>query len=391
MSLNEQPCEAPSKAAVPGGRGLRIGIVTVWRWICRQDNYGSLLQAYALQRTLQGLGHRPEVIRLASAREERRRAWSPPTPYLRLRMWLAGGRKRRSYRVRLLRALHPRGFQRFAHDWLTLSDWNAEGADLPPGAWAPYDALVAGSDQIWFDPEPWYFLAGEGPRRRVAYAASRPWETPSEAFAQAFRTWAPGLTAIGVREEDGVACCAALGRRPTWVADPTLLLTEAQWRAFAGEAPRRRVAYFVRDFPAAVRQTLAARVRRLGGCAAWVGVQGVEADLALHDAWPDPQRWVALLASAEEVVTNSFHGLCFAVLFRRPFAVLCPERSPRQMSLLRRLGLEAHRASCPEEVEAILARPVDWSAVTARLEAFRAESLAFLREALAPRTQKESL
>lgn len=391
MSLNEHPCEVPPTLVEAGGKGLRIGIVTVWQWICRQDNYGSLLQAYALQRTLQRLGHRPEVVRLASAREERRRAWSPPTPYLRLRMWFAVGRKRRSYRVRLRRALHPRGFMRFAREHLALSEWNAAGETLPPGAWGRYDALVAGSDQIWLDPEPWYFLAGEGPCRRVAYAASRPWETPSEAFTRAFRAWAPGLSAISVREEEGVACCAALGRRPAWVADPTLLLTEAQWRAFAGEAPRRRVAYFVREFPAAVRRLLAARAERLGGSAAWVGVQGAEADLCPpHDAWPTPQQWVALLASAEEVVTNSFHGLCFAVLFRRPFAVLCPERSPRQMSLLRRLGLEAHCASRPEEVEAILARPIDWPAVAARLEAFRAASLTFLQEALEPRTQKES-
>lgn len=390
MSLEEQPCETPSEAAITVGQGLRIGIVTVWQWICRQDNYGSLLQAYALQKTLQRFGHRPEVVRLASTQEERRRIWSPPTLYLRLRMWLAHGRKRRSYRIRLMRALHPRGFFQFACDWLTLSSWNAAGADLPPEAWKRYDALVAGSDQIWFDPEPWYFLAGEGPRRRVIYAASRPWGTPSEAFAHAFRTWAPGLTSISVREEEGVACCAALGRRSTWVADPTLLLTEAQWRAFAGTAPRRRVAYFVRDFPVAVRQMLAARVKRLGGYAAWVGVQGAEADLGSpYDTWPTPLQWVALLASAEEVVTNSFHGLCFAVLFRRPFAVLCQEDAPRQMSLLRRLGLETRRASRPEEVEAILARPIDWPAVTARLETFRTESLAFLREALEEPSTRE--
>lgn len=93
--------------------------------------------------------------------------------------------------------------------------------------------------------------------------------------------------------------------------------------------------------------------------------------------------WLALSAWNEEVVTNSFHGLCFAVLFRRPFAVLCAKPSPRHESLLRRLGLEAHCVSRPEEVEAILARPVDWAAVTARLEAFRAESIDFLRASLA--------
>ena len=363
---------------------LRIGIVTVWRWICRQDNYGSLLQAWALQQALLRMGHAPEVLRLATDEEERYRethasAWRYA---LRARCSLSK-KRRRKYRVLALRAAHPRGFMAFARERLRLSAWNlSEG--FGPERWKDYDAALAGSDQIWLDLTPEHFLASPGtPARRVAYAVSRPWQRDAEAFERAFRAWAPGLTALGIREREGVALCAALGRQGTHVADSVLLLEAACWRELMAAAPRSAVAYFSEAFPAALRRTLGARCARKGMRAAWVGMQGAEADIpAAFAAWPTPQEWVGLLAAADEIVTNSFHGLCFAILFERPFAVICPPDAARQMSLLRRLGLEAHRTEAAEEVEGILEREVDWRAVRAKLAAFREESLRFLREAL---------
>ena len=343
-----------------------------------------LLQAWALQQALLRMGHAPEVLRLATDEEERYRETHASAWRYALRARCSLSRKRRrKYRVLALRAAHPRGFMAFARERLRLSAWNlSEG--FGPERWKDYDAALAGSDQIWLDLTPEHFLASPGtPARRVAYAVSRPWQRDAEAFERAFRAWAPGLTALGIREQEGVALCAALGRRGTHVADPVLLLEADRWRELMAAAPRSAVAYFSEAFPAALRRTLGARCARKGMRAAWVGMQGAEADIpAAFAAWPTPQEWVGLLAAADEIVTNSFHGLCFAILFERPFAVICPPDAARQMSLLRRLGLEAHRTEAAEEVEDILEREVDWRAVRAKLAAFRDESLRFLREAL---------
>jgi hypothetical protein len=90
------------------------------------------------------------------------------------------------------------------------------------------------------------------------------------------------------------------------------------------------------------------------------------------------------MSTANQVVTNSFHGLCFAIIFHRPFVVYCPpEKSPtRQLNLLTRVGLENRLVRSLDQLDDVFNVEINWAEVDSRLEKERAQSLAFLECAL---------
>ncbi len=207
----------------------KIGIITVWKWICRQDNYGSVLQAWALKTVLERLGYQPEILRLASTQEERYREDALRVKFKYLRLLFTWGRKRRKLLTRIRRFEHPCRFMELVRKELPLPSWNASLAEASERSYEAYDALIVGSDQVWSGVVPVYFLnVRPGPELRLAYAVSRNWPKGGECFADALCQWIKGKGyTIGCREKIGVDVCIRGGIPATWVCDPTLLLANA--------------------------------------------------------------------------------------------------------------------------------------------------------------------
>ena len=367
-----------------------VGILTIWQWICRQDNYGSLLQAYALQHTLKEMGLNPIVLRCASNAEETFREKLKPPFYYWVKSIFSSKKKRRRAIERYFQTRYPRHFMVFAQKHLNLSPFNFALDDFENIDLRELDALVVGSDQVWISPHPTYLCASTyRPKLCISYAASADW-SQTERFNHAFNQLNHHLTAISLREQEGVALCHALGRPDAkWVLDPTLLLSSETWRNLQDSAnvPQGGIAaYMVKDFPEEQQQHLKQYAKTCNTTCWTVGVQGAEGDLlkTKNTLWLSPQQWLAWIASSELVVTNSFHGLCFAILFHRPFVAFCPpDRSPhRYLNLLSRLGLEDRLIHSLDRISAISANPINWEAVDQRLETARVASIDFLSQAL---------
>jgi len=102
-------------------------------------------------------------------------------------------------------------------------------------------------------------------------------------------------------------------------------------------------------------------------------------------------QWLNNIEMAESVITNSFHGTVFAILFHKPFFALPifftgHPRNERVISLLKKTNLEYRLLNgneTKEEIEEILYRPVDWEQVDKILEEWRTYSANWLRDALA--------
>jgi hypothetical protein len=101
--------------------------------------------------------------------------------------------------------------------------------------------------------------------------------------------------------------------------------------------------------------------------------------------YPDPAEWVALVKNARFVVTNSFHGTVFSLLFKKPFIVagLTGDKATanaRAIHLLRAVGLENRFAPSfsAEHTEALMAQEIDWAAVDQRLADLRQAGNEFL-------------
>ena len=316
----------------------KIALYTIFR--C--TNYGAVLQAHALAKMLRAmLGE--ESIDVLNHRMDPRdthllgKITNPDTP------WFQRWRNRRKFAARYFRpdlfearrAKTIRLIEEHIRPTARLYKRPEELREMPA-----YSTVVVGSDQIWnpglnHDFGRNQYLATDLPegQDRVAYAASFGVSEIPESFRGEYASALGRFRRITVREETGAAICESLlGRRPPVVLDPTMLLSADEWRAAvarrgasAAEKPYA-AAYWVRSVTQADVDALAA-FSRASGLAVRLMSAGPLAKLAFpEEVVPyvdaDPFDFVSAVADSSAVVTDSFHGLQFAVHFRRPFAAL---------------------------------------------------------------------
>lgn len=100
-----------------------------------------------------------------------------------------------------------------------------------------------------------------------------------------------------------------------------------------------------------------------------------------------PVQWMEHIAASRFVVTDSFHGCVFSILFHKPFVVFnnSTRGSVRMTSLLRLLQLEERLVSSSSEFEErrnLLLQDIDYCKVDILLKEKRVSSLSFLDAAL---------
>ena len=367
----------------------RVGIVT----INDDTNYGNRLQNFALQEVIRSLGCEPET--LVNRPPAWDRALLAPRIAHELRHDVAGLARRAVARIRArvgrerpqapsFLAQRRAAIGGFARAHIDSSPHRF--SEMPAEYWADrYDCAVAGSDQVW---NPTYrraqgidFLDFLSEPRRIAYAASFGVEQVPGFLRSRYRAWLRDIPHLSVRESTGRRIVADLtGRDVPVVLDPTLLVERSVWdRLTEQREPITDGPYAVRFFLGRPTPTQDAWVRRHADDAALPVVDLYDLD---HEAFAgvDPAGFVAAIARAEVVYTDSFHAGIFALLHRRPVVLRTRfHRDARWQELLSQNELSTRQTGVGG-LQAIT--DVDWAAVEARRESLRIESLAFLRAAL---------
>ncbi len=302
---------------------MRIGILTYW-W--SQENYGQVLQAYALLHFLRSMGHDAFLIRYRPATHR----ISPiywlkyiilyllrPAHRQRHRTW------RRINRIEREEArLHPRHFNDFRRNYLpaTSHEYNARRlASNPPQA----DAYICGSDQIWANFDPIFFLqfGGKGVRR-IAYAPSFGGHhclTTRERHkvTAALRDFC----FISSRERSGIEVLHELGfSEATIQPDPTLLLSADIFHKLAIPVTpvKRYLLLYLLGNETAVNVNEIYNFAEINNLEVrYVASQG-RTD-KFPKLYPTIEEWLGLIDGAAFVLTNSFHGTIFCLHFNRPF------------------------------------------------------------------------
>lgn len=392
-------------------RNLRIGIISLYGWLKLWDNYGTLLQNFALQTYLQQRGHTTFWIRTRSTQvvqNKRERITSELIRHLRILVrFLLTPILGRPYSKRLatFNKRNPRHFEEFIrrHTPTTLQEFSMEElVDNPPVV----DALIVGSDQVWRDVTKINFL-GFGPRevRRIAYAVSAPWPVLDESWLQDASQFTPQLNAVSVREAEGLAVCKKLEiEDAVHVIDPVLLLKEEHYLSIIrndGEDRNYRnsfiLGYFVniRAINQIPWQSIVGFANTGGYELKVVPMQGAELVIPeKHVFTPSPSAWLNAFHKADFVVTNSYHGALFAIIMKKPFIVFlqsgvkAPENC-RFTSALEPLGLgdrilarDSWQKITASELALQMSRPIDWDRVDLALTKWRRSSTKFLGEAL---------
>lgn len=361
---------------------MRIGIVTQ----PLEMNYGGILQNWALQQVLKRLGHEPITIDAFQRYAGLHIVYRNIANFC---QWVVRWRCKGHFSLHLpyCGAVRQEFTGAFIEDHIikTRPIWDYERSLIDDYT---LDALIVGSDQVWrrnfceSHLTDMYLDFAKGlPVKRVAYAASfgvdewnyNPEQT--EACARLLQQF----DAVSVREESGVGLCREyLGVNAQCVLDPTLLLKAEDYEEIVDkehEAGEPYLAVYCLD-KTPVKVDFFNRLAQERGLVVRYFSTGWSAKLSVG-------QWMAIFKNASMVVTDSFHGTVFSILFGKEFYTLCnPNRgNSRMLNLLSKLGLENHMLSDTEPVEPAQ-RDIDWAVVHDRLDAFRRESIDFLKTAL---------
>lgn len=372
--------------------------VSIMTWYS-YENYGSVLQAVALNRVISDLGYKAVDI-----------AYDPSFG----RATHEGARLSFASKVIRKIANNARGifpansidksqlFNSFVSRFLTLTD-DLESKEALSLFSNCFDAYVCGSDQIWsprcFDSSYYLDFVGDS-QRMVAYAPSfgcdslEPFSSGDQ-IASLLRRF----NSIGVREASAVDIVErCTGRKPLVVLDPTLLLDGKEWERFATQISENEpycLIYLLGSDNCNLK--CAQEIARANGLRpVLVPVFKRDQKLDYCARFPiGPAEFLSLVSHANLVCTDSFHGMVFSTIFQKDFIAFerfdpnsSDSQNTRVYSFLEMAGAEdallpRHELS---EWEKHVGGSLDYSYINRRIEAKRSESIGYLRSALARAT-----
>lgn len=376
---------------------MRVAIVT----LPLHTNYGGLLQAYALKTCLEGLGHETTVLDLEEKMPAPQLVKAPFIYARRMLLRLAkGSAAPEVFRERRFKAELPvvsANTKCFVDKYIeprTLRSYS----EVSRG---DYDAFVVGSDQVW---RPRYFPGVEDAFLRFA----KGWDVKRVAYAASFGTdeleyenpmldncvrLLGEFDAVSVREESGARMCSEWFDRDDVVhaLDPVMLLDADVYRTLASgveghPAKDKLVTYFLDNDPH--KQSIVDFIAGAGSMDVHdISVRPYDRNLPLEKrVVPSVEQWLAGLADAEFVVTDSFHGCVLAILLHKRFVVVgnSSRGLARMQSLVDMFGLDQRLVQgidSEDDGEYFLSEP-DWAEVDRLLAVRRDESLEYLKNNL---------
>ncbi|MBR3241345.1 MAG: polysaccharide pyruvyl transferase family protein [Parasporobacterium sp.] len=372
---------------------MKIGIIT----IAYGENYGNRLQNYALQEILVSLGVKAETIKDISPH-----GWSLKKRIeIACREFISNIIKRKI--IRYKRAL---SFSVFNKKYIKYSKIKFGYKSSYLSLNRTYDYFIIGSDQVWnthFDDiriKIYNMLAGfaEG-NKRIAYAASFGQASIKKGCEQYFESELPLFKKISVREISGVELVKKCNAQAVVTLDPTMLINKDQWNRI--ERKPKMVPggeYVVTYLFNQNDDRMKEYIRIVAGTKHIVNIFDIFVEQKnidnpdIYSAAPDEFVW--LISHASCVLTDSYHGAVFSIIFHKPFIVFDRlidgqdgKMGGRIDTLLSTFGLE----SCRGDINNPTGLPVepDWEKVDRILEKEREKSLQFLKNALDLESQNE--
>ena len=217
------------------------------------------------------------------------------------------------------------------------------------GAQEDYALFVAGSDQVWNNKlsgmDPAYMLVFAREQQRYSYACSLGFDAFPEGTKELYREWLSGMQCISLRETRSVDLMETIGYEARADLDPTLLLDREEWERFMAPANRPEPYIFVYTVDGDINLLNAARElsARTGVKILYLNNEYRKNRDIPRVRYSTPEEFVGLFAGAEYVLTNSFHGTAFSMIFGKKFKVeleTVKKFNVRSRDLLMNCGLQ---------------------------------------------------
>ena len=370
---------------------MKIKTATV-TWIS-WNNYGSYLQAYALQRIITSMGYDNAIISDERIVYPHSSITSGAVPFFK-RVYIFFRRRLRRLSIHEQKTAEiNKRFLHFKKHFLVIENAFQKAEELDER----YDIFIAGSDQIWVPTEdvfrPFYYL-NFSQKKKISYAVSlnSAGEYP-ESFKQRVSNLLQDFSYISVREESGKVLLGSFIDKPIEVClDPTLLLTPSEWDFLVSGKRARKKTYLLCYF-LSYNKTFLEFARK------YADEHHLHLMFIANDEryryYADsllaagPCEFISAVKEASFILTDSFHGTVFSILYKKEFLTLkrfrgnCgSNQNERLKNLFSITGITGHFADEEDINELISPRPINYEGVAKRINFEREKSLAFLQNAL---------
>lgn len=378
---------------------MKIGILT----FVFNNNYGGILQAYALQTHLKNQGHEATLINVQ--KEDKSYLAIPLIVLKRILLKYVFNRKDIEWLIpewifkKKVRKIEQ-NTSYFINKYITprTSEIYTEN-QLVQVAGDCFDAYVVGSDQVWrpsiyrfFNSAFLGFVKKKGVVK-ISYAASFGTDicefTPEQ--IKKYSLELKEFNAVSVREFSAVSLCDNFFNvAAVQLIDPTLLLSKSAYLDLVHNenTPKSdgNLLVYILDFNEDKELIVTALEKVYGYVPFSVNVISNKRSAKVSERiYPSVTKWIRGFADSSFVFTDSFHGCVFAILFNKPFIVYGNKKRgiARFISILKMFDLESQLIYSSDELSEVNVNPViDWVVVNAKLDCQRRNANDFLTKYL---------
>ena len=358
-------------------------------------NYGAVLQAFALQEVLTSLNYVSENIDYCPLVVKKN------MPLLK-RLRTCMGVLLRS--VKLLPPLQKKivpietcNFENFRRNYLSIGGRKFHHREELEKKYLNYSAVIVGSDQVWrpiYTKQHYlvYFLSFLPKSiKRVSYAASfgvSRWESCTEEVKNEIKTEMSKFHAISVRESSGVKICMdTFGVKAEHVLDPTLLVDKKAYSKIINDrsvdVTVSDLVYYVLDETDAYVSEINKTAKALNYSVENIYYKKSDNNTIFFNTVPD---FLYKLSQSKLIITDSFHCVCFAIIFKKKFIYLANKKRgvARVESLLQVLELKGYILGSIYEKNMleVANSKLDFIQLDKKIVVLKANSLQFIKSAL---------
>ncbi|MEZ7500926.1 polysaccharide pyruvyl transferase family protein [Psychrobacter sp. Arc29] len=374
---------------------MKVGILTLPLW----HNYGGILQAYALRLAIERSGHQAILIDVKREPLSKRKKVISHTKRSIKAKFLYGLRKPYYPNEKEVKSISS-NTRAFVENNIQPSSGHIRLSNTPKFA-KRLDAIIVGSDQVWrpeYCPDLALYFLGFAKKRlkKISYAASLgtdDWRFDTKETTRCSKLLRT-FDAVSVREESAID----LLKKNMQVAaiqtcDPTMLLEAKDYLSVADipstyPSGGRGIFCYVLDPKELRMQGLLNIGTRLNSELFFIMPKVFDKNYAKSSEdyiFPAVEEWIKALQESDFVVTDSFHGCVFSIIFNKPFIAIANTSRGRTRfeSLLKQFDLEERLFDCVVDIDTeVLHKPLNWKEINKKRENLKNEGINFLTSSL---------
>jgi len=255
-----------------------------------------------------------------------------------------------------------------------------------------YDAYICGSDQIWNEsftlkaelkPTLSYFLDFvKSNKLRISYASSFGIDKLSDKVIELVKPELEKFKTISVRENTGITIIQNMGLKATLVVDPTLLISKYDYDVLIGNNIDKSN-YQLFSYILHKNQITANKIDRY----LYDHYFNKDIEKKYNGEPLSISEWLANIRNSRFVLTNSYHGVIFSIIYHKPFLVLPVEgatMNDRVVTLLTSLNLLDRIVNCYEKdvIDAVFLSTINWHEIEVKISTLRSNSIEFIINSL---------